>query len=120
MALSVLVVEDNTVIGALLAETLAALGHNVCAIAATEAEAVSAAARCRPDLMIVDVNLASGNGIAAVETIVRARATPHVLVCCDTSGVLAWRPGAIALQKPYREYDLVRAMERALLAPQSA
>ena len=103
-------------IGVLLAETLAALGHDVCAIEGTEADAVCAAARYRPDLMIVDVNLAGGSGIAAVEQIFRTTAIPHVFVSCDLSRVQALRPGAIAIQKPYRESDLVRAIERALVA----
>ncbi len=115
-ALNVLVVEDDTVIGVLLAETLAELGHDVCAIEATEADAVNTAARCRPDLMIVDVNLAGGSGISAVEEIVRDGPVPHVFVSCDLSRVQALRPGAIAIQKPYRESDLVQAMEPALAA----
>ena len=47
-ALRVLVVEDDALIGALLAEMLAGMGHDVCGIEATEAAAVSAEARCRP------------------------------------------------------------------------
>jgi len=42
-ALRVLVVEDNAIIGMLLAEVLAGMGHDVCAIEATEADAVTAA-----------------------------------------------------------------------------
>jgi hypothetical protein len=41
----------------LLAEPLAGVGHDVCATAAIEAEAVIAATRYRPDLMIVDAGL---------------------------------------------------------------
>ena len=66
-ALRVLVVEDNAIIGMLLAEVLAGMGHDVCAIEATEADAVTAAARCRPDLMIVDVQLGDGSGAFAIE-----------------------------------------------------
>src|ERR1700735_1465116 len=50
----VLVIEDDAIIGMFLGEMLADLGYEVCAIEATEDEAVAAADRCRPGLMIVD------------------------------------------------------------------
>jgi CheY-like chemotaxis protein len=50
-ALRVLVVEDDALIVMLLSELLVGMGHDVCAIAGTEAEAVSAATRYDPDLM---------------------------------------------------------------------
>jgi CheY-like chemotaxis protein len=113
-ALRVLVVEDNAIIGMLLAEVLAGMGHDVCAIEATEADAVTAAARCRPDLMIVDVQLGDGSGVFAIEKILRTGFVPHVFVSGDTLGVRALRPGAVVIQKPFRESDLARAILRAL------
>ena len=105
--LRVIVVEDDAVIGMLLAETLAGLGYEVCAIEATEAGAVAAAARCRPDLMIVDMNLAIGTGPAAMRAITCAAPVPHVFV---TGGRQAAAPGTVVLNKPFREADLVRAI----------
>jgi len=113
-ALRVLVVEDDVMIGTLLAEMLTGMGH-VCLIESTEAGAVATAARWRPQLMIVDVKLGVGSGVAAVEAITRdERApTPHVFISGDISTVAAVRPGAVAIQKPFRGPDLVRAMRRA-------
>jgi CheY-like chemotaxis protein len=51
-ALRVLVVEDDALIATLLSQLLAGMGHDVRATAATEAEAVVAASRYKPDLMI--------------------------------------------------------------------
>lgn len=116
-ALRVLVVEDDAIIGALLAEMLEGMGHDVCAIEATEADAVAAAARCRPDLMIVDVRLGEGSGVSAVDEIHRAGPVPHVFVSADISRLQALRPGATIIQKPYREADLARVIQRALDAP---
>ena len=79
-ALRVLVVEDDTITGMLLGELLEAMGHVVCAIESTEASAVTAAARCRPDLMIVDVHLGDGSGVSAVEEILRSGPVSHVFV----------------------------------------
>jgi len=113
-ALCVLVVEDDPLIGTLVAEVLESMGYEVCAIEDTEAGAVTAAARFQPDLMIVDVRLSEGSGIAAVEQITRARSIPHVFVSGGTSGRQAFKPGAIIIQKPYREADLAAAIKRAL------
>jgi two-component system, response regulator PdtaR len=113
-ALRVLVVEDNAMIGLLLAELLEEMGHDVCAIEATEADAVIAAIRYRPDLMIVDARLGDESGVSAVEEILRAGSVPHLFVSGDTSGVRVLRPGAVIIQKPFRESDLARAIQRAI------
>jgi two-component system, response regulator PdtaR len=113
-ALRVLVVEDDVLIGMLLAETLACMGHDVRAIAATEAAAVEAAVQCRPHLMIVDVGLGDGNGVSAVEAILRSGPVPHVFVTGDTSRIQALRPDAVVVEKPFREADLAKAIQRAL------
>jgi two-component system, response regulator PdtaR len=113
-ALRALVMEDDLMIGMLLADMLEEMGHKVCAIEATEAEAVSAAARCRPDLMIVDAHLREGSGVSAVEKICLTRSVPHVFVTGDVSNVKGLRPDAVVLQKPFLETDLARAIQRAL------
>ena len=59
--LRVLVVEDDPLIAMLLGELPAGMGHDVCAAAPTEAEAVTAATRYHPDLMIVDAGLGRGS-----------------------------------------------------------
>ena len=119
-ALRVLVVEDEMLIGMLLADTLVAMGHDVCAVEATEAGAVAAAARCNPDLMIVDARLCQGSGVSAVEEILRTGWIPHVFVSGETTTIQALRPGAIVIQKPFRDIDLNRAIQRALDAPASS
>jgi DNA-binding response OmpR family regulator len=113
-ALRILVVEDDAMIGMMLAEMLEEMGHSVCSIESTEADAVSAADRCRPDLMIVDVLLGDGNGVSAVTKILRAGPVPHLFVSADLSRLKALRPGAVAIQKPYRESDLTGAIRLAL------
>lgn len=119
-ALNVLVVEDEALIGMLLADALVAMGYDVCAIVATETDAVTAAARCNPDLMIVDARLRVGSGVSAVEEILGTRWIPHVFISGETSTIRALRPGAIVLQKPFRDIDLDRAIQRALDAPASS
>lgn len=110
----VLVVEDDAMIGVLLGEMLEGMGYDVCGIEATEADAVTAAARCRPDLMIVDVQLGDGSGVSAIDTIHRSGPVPHVFVSGDIAKIRALRPGSIAIQKPYRESELALVIQRAL------
>ena len=113
-ALQILVVEDDSLIAMLLVETLAEMGHGVCGVEATESGAVMAALRCRPDLIIADAQLREGNGISAVDEILRSGFVPHLFIGGDTKEVLARRPDAVALKKPFREPELVQAIQRAL------
>ena len=117
-SLRIMVVEDEFAVAHLFAEVLVGMGHNVCAIEATESDAVAGAARCKPDLMIVDVGLGAGSGIVAVDEILLTGFVPHVFVSGDISGVQALRPDAVAIQKPFFIAALVLAMQRALgIAP---
>lgn len=113
-ALQILVVEDNSLIAMLLVETLAEMGHGVCAVEATQAGAVRAALRCRPDLMIVDAQLRKGNGVSAVDEILSAGFVPHLFVSGDIKKVLARRPEAVVIEKPFRESELDQAIRRTL------
>ena len=113
-ALRVLVMEDDALIGMLLAEMLAEMGHEVCAIEATETDAVAAAARHKPDIMIVDARLRDGSGISAVEKILLVGNIPHLYVSGDTASVRARKPHAVVIEKPFREADLANAILRAL------
>jgi two-component system, response regulator PdtaR len=112
--LRLLIVEDDAIVGMLLAEMLEEMGYDVCAIAATEIDAVSAATRHKPDLMIVDAWLGKGSGVSAVEKILEDAAIPHLFVSGDVLKVKALRPDAIVIQKPFREVDLALAIERTL------
>jgi DNA-binding response OmpR family regulator len=106
-ALNVLIVEDDALISMLLKEMLQEMGHDVCAIAVTEEEAVANAARCSPTLMIVDDQLLEGSGMSAVDRILQTDAIPCVFV----SGAHLRRPGATMLQKPFTEADLLHAIK---------
>ena len=112
--LRVLVVEDDRVIAMLLAETIKNLGYSVCAIAATEAEAVALAESHQPDLMIVDAGLRDGNGVAAIDAILTTRFIAHLFVTGDARKVRALHPDAIILEKPFFEPELVVAINQAL------
>jgi CheY-like chemotaxis protein len=113
-ALRTLVVEDDAILGELLAKTLESLGHAVCAVETNVAKAVAAASHWRPDLMIVDVGLGEANGLLAVKEILRSRFTPHVFVTSYAARGMPLDPDTILIQKPFRVSDLEQAIQRAL------
>jgi CheY-like chemotaxis protein len=66
----VLVVEDETLIALDLEDRLAHLGYDVCGFARSGPEAVAAADRLRPDLVLMDIRLAHGtDGVEAAAEI---------------------------------------------------
>jgi DNA-binding response OmpR family regulator len=107
-ALNVLVVEDDAMIGILLAEMLGDMGYAVCAIAATEDDAVSDAARCKPGLMIVDEQLREGSGSSAVARILLGGPVPCVFI--SGAPLRFSRTAKKVLRKPFVEGDLARAI----------
>ena len=115
-SLRVLVIEDNALIAMLLSEMLTGMGHFVCATAATESEAVLAAAHYGPDLMIVDAGLGQGSGVSAVEEILRVGPVAHVFISGDAERVHTRKPDAVVVRKPFREAELARAIDMAVAA----
>ena len=106
----ILVVEDDAVISALVADLLAALGHDVCGTARTEAAAIDAAVRHRPDLIIIDANLRTGSGVSAMAAILHRTAMPHIFMTAGTR--LNTSPGATVLNKPFGTAELTAALDR--------
>jgi DNA-binding response OmpR family regulator len=117
-ALNVLVVEDDAMIGMLLAEMLEAVGYRVCAIAATEDDAVADARRCKPGLMIVDEQLREGSGSSAVQRILLAGPVPCVFI--SGASVHSGRSARKVLRKPFAERDLISAIKEVVAAADDA
>jgi two-component system, response regulator PdtaR len=115
-ALRVLVIEDDALIAMLLSEWLADMGHVVCATAASEAEAVTAATRYRPNLMIADARLGQGSGVSAVEEILRTAPIAHLFISGDAETVHRRKPDALVVRKPFRQAEIARAIEKAVAA----
>ena len=118
--LTVLIIEDDALIGLLLAELLAVMGHVVCATAMSEAEAIDAARRHKPDLLIADGRLRSGDGVSAVIEILRHAPVPHFFVSGAPGDIVARYPAAIVVRKPFGESSLATAIDDALQAASTA
>lgn len=113
IALRILVVEDEPVISMLLAEVLVGMGHAVCGVAATEADAITAAERVRPDFMVIDAHLRDGNGLDAATAILRTRFVPHLFITGDRPAVQRLVKAAVVIEKPFSAAVLERGIERA-------
>lgn len=109
----ILVVEDNELVGMLLAEMLEQMGHTVCGVAATEQAAVAAAAAQLPDLIIADARLGHGSGLAAMSEILRRHDVAHIFMSGDILSLAEQRPDAVLLEKPFQQQDLERGIRRA-------
>jgi len=66
---TLLIVEDEGLVAMNMESALAESGFRVLAVVDTEAEAVEAALRLRPDVILMDITLREGNGIAAAKAI---------------------------------------------------
>jgi CheY-like chemotaxis protein len=112
--LSILIVEDEAIIGMLLSEVVEGMGHAVIGVAGTEGTAIALAEEYRPDLLIVDAGLTSGNGVSAVDAILATRFVPHIFTTGDALKVRLLKPDAIVLEKPFNETELEEAIASAL------
>ncbi len=112
--LSILIVEDEAIIGMLLSEVVEGMGHAVIGVAGTEGAAIALAEEYSPDLLIVDAGLTSGNGVSAVDTITATRFVPHIFTTGDALKVRLLKPDAIILEKPFNEAELEEAIASAL------
>jgi two-component system, response regulator PdtaR len=112
--LRILVAEDDALIAMLLDDVLAQMGHEVCATEFSQAGTVAAAARCRPDLIIVDVRLGEGSGVLAVDEILKGGFIPHVFTSGDLAALRELEGRAVVIEKPFLEPQLARALTMAM------
>jgi diguanylate cyclase (GGDEF)-like protein len=118
-ATRILVVEEDTATGLILAKQLKAFGYEVCGIADTVETAIEAADSTAPQLVLMSVGLANGgDGIVAAQTILERHTIPVVFVtaCYDEetlTRVLAISPTGYLI-KPFRPSELKVSLDLAL------
>jgi two-component SAPR family response regulator len=106
-----MIVEDEPLVALELRIIVEDMGHHVSAVVDTEADAVRQADATSPDLIIADIQLRQGNGIAAMERIADRREVPVVFV----SGNQTFTPNpqirtARFIAKPFRVESLRKAV----------
>jgi DNA-binding response OmpR family regulator len=114
---SVLIVEDDFLLGDHLASVVEAMGHDVIDVAANAEDAIAAAERHPPDLVLADVEL--GSAMSGLETVAVIRGhdrVPAVYVTAFPERVLAAErdESTFVVTKPFDEQRLKVAMTTAL------
>jgi diguanylate cyclase (GGDEF)-like protein/PAS domain S-box-containing protein len=121
---SLLVVEDERIVGLDLKLTLESLGFRVVGTASTQEEAVRLTMSCRPDLILMDIHLGNGgDGIRAAEEIARFADVPVVFLTAYADSDILHRAGQVAphgyLVKPVRQRELNATVHMALARSQA-
>jgi two-component system, response regulator PdtaR len=115
---TVVIAEDEVLIRMDLKEMLTEEGYDVVGEAGDGERAIALSTELRPDLVILDVKMPVLDGIAAAESIARARLAPVVMLTAFSQRDLVERArdaGAMAyLVKPFQASDLVPAIELAV------
>ncbi len=112
VATDVLIIEDEPMIAMDLEGIVEGLGHRVTAVARTHKEAVSAAAKETPGLVLADIQLADGSsGLDAVNEMLGSFEVPVVFITAYPDRLLTGeRPEpAFLITKPYQP-DTVKAI----------
>ncbi len=113
----ILIAEDETIIRLDLRQLLERAGHEIAGEARDGEEAVALARELDPELVIMDVKMPKLDGIEAAKRIVDERPLPIVLLTAYGQEELVNRAveaGVFGyLVKPFREQDLVPAIETA-------
>ncbi len=113
----VLIIEDEPMISMDLAGIVQELGHEVAAIARTRTEAVAAAGKELPGLVLADIQLADGSsGIDAVKDILAGFSVPVIFITAFPQRLLTGeRPEpTFLLTKPFDPRTVKAAISQAL------
>jgi len=116
-ATTVLIIEDEPIIAMDIEELVRGCGHTIVGVAGTEAEAVEAAERHRPGLILADINLGpGGDGQHAVARIMLHHYAPVIFVTAYPERLLtgdAVEP-AFVITKPFEPMALAIATYQAV------
>jgi AmiR/NasT family two-component response regulator len=117
-ALRVVIADDESIIRMDLQEMLTGLGYSVVGEAGDGQSAINVARELRPDLVIMDIKMPEVDGIQAARILTEERIAPVLLLTAFSQGELiqqAKQAGVVGyLVKPFRENDLVPAIEIAM------
>jgi PAS domain S-box-containing protein len=120
----ILIVEDETIVAMDIRAQITSMGHEAVGTASTGENAVAMAGTLRPDLVLMDINLAGNmDGVAAAQIIRTDLALPVVFLTAFSSDAVLARakltdPYGYIL-KPFSEPELRTVIEMALYRSQA-
>jgi DNA-binding NarL/FixJ family response regulator len=114
----VLIVEDEGLVAMNIESALAEGGFNITGIVDTEADAVAAAERLKPDIILMDITLRDGDGISAARTILKRLETCIIFVSGNSdpltlAAAQELKPAAF-IRKPFVTDSLAQLVRKAL------
>lgn len=112
-----LIIEDELLLAFSVQEALGPLGYSTFAIATSMAQAIEAAEKQCPDLIVADHRIVDGTGTEAVQAICSDKAIPVVFVTGSELEVRAHLPEALIVPKPFTPSHLERAVTAAVERP---
>ncbi len=117
---SILIVEDEAVIAAMLESTLAQFGFRIAGLATSGAEAIERAQTTAPDLILMDIQLdGEMDGIEAARRITAVQNVPVVYLTAYSDDETLARAKAGSpfgfIPKPFKEDELKATVEIALM-----
>ena len=108
----ILIVEDEALIALNTQADLEAAGYTVTGIAMTSRGALKLAESGRPDLVLMDVRLAKGNGVEAARAIHADWGIPSLFATSHVERPESAGNAALGcLRKPYDRQSLVRSIQ---------
>lgn len=114
-----LIIEDESMVAAIIEYVLRESGFETFDIVSSSREAVAAAAERCPDLITVDVTLAAGNGIEAIQAICPGPSLPVIFITGrNPAAVRAKMSEYAVLSKPFSEQTLTYVVAASLSAHQ--
>lgn len=113
--MNILLVEDERIIALMMQQMIKRLGHQVVASVSTGREAVDAALKHRPDLILMDIRLEGEmDGIDAMNRIYEHRQIPVIFVTGNSDEGCKSRLGSLdhrdLLIKPVSYHELNRSV----------
>ena len=114
-----LIIEDETMIAAVIEFVLRDCGFDTFDIASSSESAIAAAAKRRPDLITADVILDAGSGLDAVCAISPQASIPVIFITGTAMEIRDQIPDYPVLNKPFSQQTLTYAIA-ASLSPSKA
>jgi CheY-like chemotaxis protein len=113
----VLIIEDEPLIALDLQSLVEQLGHDVTAIARTHSEAIRAALKSRPGVILADIQLADGSsGLEAVDEILGLQEVPVIFITAFPERFLTGQAPepAFLITKPFTAESVKAVLSQAL------
>lgn len=113
-SLRILIADDETLITMSLSTMLQNMGHQVVGRVRSGEDAVEAARKVSPDLILMDIRMGDMDGIEASKRILLERSVPIIILTAFSNGDLIERADAVGVSgyivKPVTENDLLPAI----------